>query len=344
MRAARFTRADRGFSIETIPVPAPAPHEVVVRVAACGICLSDVHLLDGSLKTPLEVVTPGHEAAGTIAACGSSVSGWSVGQRVVMAGGKACGTCRSCLDGGGETRCSRFQIMGFAYDGAWAEYIAVPWSSLCAIPDHLPFPQAAILADAVSTPFAGLSDRGALRAGESVGLWALAGSACTPCRSRACSARRRSWRLTRCRTPAKGRWPPEPTWRSIPNMTTCGHGCSRSRAAAASISRVDLFGANQVLAEGVGCLARHGRMVMIGLSHDPIQLGPGVVFGVQSHALLGHLGYTKPQLDRLVELVSYGRLDVSRSISDLMPLADVARGVERLARKEGNPIRLVVEP
>jgi len=344
MRAARFTRADRGFSIETIPVPAPAPHEVVVRVAACGICLSDVHLLDGSLKTPLEVVTPGHEAAGTIAACGSAVTGWSVGQRVVMAGGKACGACRSCLDGGGETRCTRFQIMGFAYDGAWAEYIAVPWSSLCAIPDHLPFPQAAILADAVSTPFAGLSDRGALRAGESVGLWGVGGlgvhavqiarmlgAAPIVAVDPLSSARERA--LAAGADMALD--PKHDDVRTRVLEITRGRGLDLA---------VDLFGANQVLAEGVGCLARHGRMVMIGLSHDPIQLGPGVVFGVQSHALLGHLGYTKPQLDRLVELVSYGRLDVSRSISDLMPLADVARGVERLARKEGNPIRLVVEP
>ena len=85
-------------------------------------------------------------------------------------------------------------------------------------------------------------------------------------------------------------------------------------------------------------------LVMIGLSMEPIALGPGVAFGVHSHALLGHLGYQKEHLDQLVKLVATGRLDVSRSVSEVMPLEQVARGVERLAKKEGNPIRLVVAP
>ena len=63
-----------------------------------------------------------------------------------------------------------------------------------------------------------------------------------------------------------------------------------------------------------------------------------------SHSLLGHLGYDNSHLDQLIEFVASGRLDVSGSISDVMPLDDVVRGVERLATKEGDPIRLVVAP
>ncbi|MEO8503543.1 MAG: zinc-binding dehydrogenase, partial [Acidobacteriota bacterium] len=270
--------------------------------------------------------------------------GWKPGQRVVMAGGRPCGACRNCVNGGGERECSRFQIMGFAYDGAWAELIAVPWFSLTAIPDHLPFPQAAILADAVSTPYAGLTDRGQLRAGEAVGLWGVGGlgvHAVQVARMIGAapilaidplpSARARA--LVAGADAAID--PASEDVRARVLELTRGRGLDLA---------VDLFGANRVLAEGAGCLARHGRLLMIGLSHDPIQLGPGVLFGVQSHALLGHLGYTKQQLDRLVDLVAFGRLDVSRSISDVMPLSEIKRGVERLARKEGDPIRLIVEP
>lgn len=107
---------------------------------------------------------------------------------------------------------------------------------------------------------------------------------------------------------------------------------------------VDLVGANAVLAQAGSCLGRSGRLLMIGLSQDPIQLGPGVLFGLASQSLLGHLGYAKRHLDELVELVSHGRLDVTGSISDTMPLEDVGRGVRQLATKEGNPIRLVVTP
>ena len=107
---------------------------------------------------------------------------------------------------------------------------------------------------------------------------------------------------------------------------------------------VDLYGANRVLVQADACLARFGRLVIIGLSNEPISLGPNVQFGVTSHSLLGHLGYDKSHLDQLIEFVANGRLDVSGSISDVIPLDDVVRGVERLANKEGDPIRLVVAP
>jgi len=107
---------------------------------------------------------------------------------------------------------------------------------------------------------------------------------------------------------------------------------------------VDLVGANAVLAEAAACLGRFGRIVMVGLSMDPLQLGPGVVLGMRSQSVLGHLGYQKRHLDDLVKLVGAGRLELSRSISGTLPLDDVAAGVRRLATKENDPIRLVVTP
>src|SRR6476469_1491827 len=120
MRAARFDSSTRALEVVHVPVPMPGPGEVVVRVKACGICLSDVHLLDGSLPSDLPVVTPGHEAAGVIAAVGSGVPYWQPGTPVVMAGGKPCGTCMDCAAGRLE-RCANTRIMGFNFDCAWAE-------------------------------------------------------------------------------------------------------------------------------------------------------------------------------------------------------------------------------
>jgi threonine dehydrogenase-like Zn-dependent dehydrogenase len=77
---------------------------------------------------------------------------------------------------------------------------------------------------------------------------------------------------------------------------------------------------------------------------DPIELGIGVLFGVSSQTLMGHLGYGKADLDTVVDLVVRKRLDVSASISGLLPLEDVAAGVEQLRTKQGDPVRLVVTP
>lgn len=345
MRAAVFDSTTRRLELEDVPIPEPGPAEVLVRVAACGICLSDVHLIDGTLPAGLERVIPGHESAGVIERAGEQVPDfWRPGTRVLMAGGKACGTCESCLGGFDNSRCRSPMVMGFAYDGAWAEYVVVPWQALVEVPDHVPLDQAAILADAVATPYAGLTERGGLRQGESVGLWGIGGLGVHAVQiarmvgavpiialDPSPAARDRALRFgaDHALDPMADRVEEE-VWR-----LTGGRGLDLA---------VDLFGANRVLVQADACLGRGGRLVIVGLSGEPIVLGINAQFGVMAHSLLGHLGYSKEHLVDLVRFVASGRLDVSRSVSEVMPLEEVPRGVERLATKEGDPIRLVVAP
>ena len=343
MRAARYDAGSRTLTVETVPVPEPGPGEVLVRVEACGICLSDVHLIDGSLPGPLPVVTPGHEAAGVVERLGANVIGWRPGQRVVLGGGRPCLACDSCRRGQPDA-CQAFEIMGFNYDGAWAQYVVVPALVMTEVPEQIPLEQAAVLADAVSTPYAGLIERGQLKAGESVGLWGIGGlgvhavqlarmvgAATIIAVDPLPSARERA-------LVAGADVALDPTSQDIPAeilRLTGGKGLDLA---------VDLVGANSVLAQGDACLGRGGRLLMVGLSLEPIELGPGVFFGLLSHSLLGHLGYSKHHLDELVDLVAAGRFDLSRSVSGLLPLEDIVEGVRQLAEKRGNPVRLVVQP
>lgn len=344
MRAARLDTAARRLAVEHVAVPVPGPLEVLVRVRACGICLSDVHIIDGSLHVPHARLTPGHEASGELAACGALVTGWSVGDRVAIAGGRACGRCAACTHGRPVEQCLAYEIMGAHYDGAWAEYVVVPASALSRVPAHVPFTQAAILADAVATPYAALVDRAALRPGESVGLWGIGGLgvhavqvarllgaapiiAVDPLPS--ARARARAFGADLALHPGDD---------DVPAAVAHATGGRMLDVT------MDLFGANASLAQAVRCTARYGRTVMVGLTAEPMRLGPGVLFGTRSQALLGHLGYRKEHLDQLVALVAGGRLDVSRSISEVLPLDAVVDGVERLATKRGDPIRLVVAP
>lgn len=345
MRAAVFESSTRQLEVGEVRTPEPGPDEVVVRVAACGICLSDVHLIDGTLPTPLPRVIPGHESAGVIESAGEQVpEHWHPGKRVLMAGGKPCGKCRSCVAEGDPSRCLNFLVMGFGYDGAWAEFVVVPWLTLVDVPDHVPLEQAAILADAVATPYAALTDRAAIRPGEAVGLWGIGGLGVHAVQiARMVGA-----------TPIIA-LDPSPAARSRaiefgadfaldPSADDVVQQVWRLTEDRGLDAALDLFGANSVLVQADACLGRRGRLVIVGLAAERIELGPNVLFGVMSHSLLGHLGYAKEHLTQLVRLVSSGRLDVSRSVSDLLPLEDVGHGVERLASKEGDPIRLVVTP
>jgi threonine dehydrogenase-like Zn-dependent dehydrogenase len=99
-----------------------------------------------------------------------------------------------------------------------------------------------------------------------------------------------------------------------------------------------LAGANRALDQAVSCLGRGGRAVLIGMCMEPVQLSePSVLFGYYNHALLGHLGYQKRNIDQLVRLVASGWLDLSRSISDVLPLEDVARAWSGSARRKATP-------
>ncbi len=121
MRAQRFHADTKTIAVEDVPIPEPGPGEVLVKVEFCGICHSDLSLIDGTFPALLPEVTQGHEASGTIAKVGAGVTGWSEGDRVVPSAGRPCFVCRNCRRGD-LTNCLNIQLMAFAYDGAWAEY------------------------------------------------------------------------------------------------------------------------------------------------------------------------------------------------------------------------------
>ena len=343
MRAARFDQSTRELALTEVPVPALLPHEVLVRVQACGVCLSDIHLIDGSLPSNLPVVTPGHEPAGVIEKIGEGVPYWQPGQRVVMAAGRPCLSCSSCA-GGHTDSCRAVQIMGFSFDGAWAEFVVVPYAALTLVPDVVPIEQAAILADAVSTPYAALLERAEVKPAEAVGVWGVGGLGIHAVKlARLLGAApivvldpRESARERGLRAGADiAIDPTAPDAVQQVRMVTGGDGLDVA---------LDVVGSPAVLQQAEQCLAHAGRLVMVGMSLEPTVLGPGALFSLQSQSLLGHLGYSKHHLDQLVRLVEMGRLDVSDSVSDVLPLDDIADAVDRLATKRGDPVRLVIRP
>ncbi len=345
MLAARFESATRKLTLKEVPIPEPRTGEVLVKVAACGICLSDVHVLDGMLQLKVPEVTLGHEASGAIAAVGAGVpSFWKEGQRVVIMPGRSCGQCFACVSGGSLDDCKNVQIMGNDYDGAWAGYVAVPFNTLSLLPEGVPFEQAAILADAVSTPYSGLLETGALRPAESVGVWGVGGlGAHTVQVARLAGAvpiiAVDSLPAARERALVLGADfaldPADPKLREQIFRITERRGLDLA---------VDLVGLTATRTQADSCLGTNGRLVLIGLTPQPIHLDNAVGFTLRMHTLRGHLGGKKSNLDALVKLLASKRLDLSRSISEVMPLAEVARGVEQLEKKIGHPIRLLVRP
>src|ERR1700684_3920077 len=131
----------RHLEIADMPVPSPAPDEVLVRVAACGICGSDVHGYDGSSGRRIPPIVMGHEAAGTVAAIGKEVKGFKEGDRVTFDSTIYCGSCANCLRGD-VNLCDNRQVLGvscgdYRRAGAFAEFVVVPARIIYRLPEIL---------------------------------------------------------------------------------------------------------------------------------------------------------------------------------------------------------------
>lgn len=344
MLAARLVRPGAPLRIEEVPIPTPAYDEVLVRVQACGLCGTDLHLaVEGDLPVERTPITLGHEAAGIVAEVGDGVSQFKQADRVALFPAASCGACRYCL-AGRESLCDVSKVYGMARDGALAHYVTAPARSVLHLPESIPFDVGAIVSDGVATPFHALRARGALRAGETVGVFGCGGLG------------------------------------SHAILLAKMMGASRIIAVdvdAVALERASLFGAELVLnpqetdtvkairkhlggsgldlaLEFVGrpetvelslrSLGKGGRAVVVGVGMGKPTLPPLVAFVGREQALLGSFGMDRADIEDLYSLIDAGRLDLSESISARYPLEEADAALQHLANKAKSVVRVVVEP
>ncbi len=195
MKAAVLDAPHASLRVERIPVPRPREGEVLVRVAACGVCHTDLHVIKGEVRFPTPAVL-GHEISGTVAALGPGVDGPPVGSRVVASFIMPCGTCRHCSVGRDDL-CERFfeynRLRGTLFDGTTrlyrtdgaplamysmgglAEYAVVPATDVFVLPDALPLEESAVLGCAVFTTYGAVRHGADVRPGETVAVVAVGG-------------------------------------------------------------------------------------------------------------------------------------------------------------------------
>lgn len=343
MLAERFYAATKEIKLENIPIPVPGPGEVLIKVAFCGICHSDLSLIDGNFPARVPVITQGHEVAGTVAALGPGVNQWKVGDRVIPSAGKACLNCRNCLRGD-FANCLDLNLMAFAYDGGWAEYVVAGAIGCTRVPDNVPLEQAALLADAVSTPFAAVVRTAKVHLGNAVGIWGvggvgthlvqlvkLAGGVPIIAVDINDAALERALRVGA-----------DYAFRSddpeLQAKITQATGGRRLDVA------FDAVGISATTRQAVANLDTNGQVVTVGMSAQSIDAGSFMEFSLLRKQVKGHLGYKVQDISILAELLSRGRLDLSESVTEIVPLSEIHRGIEMLEKKTNNPIRILVQP
>jgi 2-desacetyl-2-hydroxyethyl bacteriochlorophyllide A dehydrogenase len=144
MRAIVF-EAERSLALREVADPVPSATEVVVEVAAVGICGTDVHVYDGEFEGTVYPLIPGHEASGVVTAVGTAVEGLAIGDHIVVNPSTTCGTCEFCLNGRSNL-CRKWNGLGVvASDGASAVYLKAPAANVYRLRDETDLYDAALI-------------------------------------------------------------------------------------------------------------------------------------------------------------------------------------------------------
>lgn len=333
----------RHLEIADIPIPAPARDEVLVRVAACGICGSDVHGYDGSTGRRIPPLVMGHEAAGAIAETGAGASGFAKGDRVTFDSTVYCGECGNCRRGD-VNLCDRRQVLGvscgdYRRNGAFAEFVVVPARIVHRLPDNLSFSEAALL-EAVAVALHAVSlapiqpGSTALVVGAgTIGLLvqqALAVAECEPVFVADVDA-------TRLKLSA-----------SLGATTILGSGADlvqevlRLTNGTGVDITVEAVGLNQTVTTAINATRKGGSVILVG------NVSPEVTLPLQSVVtrqirLQGSCA-SSGEYPRAIKLMSSGKINVKPLISAVAPLTDGPKWFERLYAREPNLMKVVLQP
>ncbi len=333
------------------PVPRPGPGEVLVKVAACGICGTDVKIITKGMPNmpPYGEFTFGHEWAGTVVALGETVDELKIGDRVAIEAHKGCGRCENCIDGK-YTACLNYgrldkghRTSGMTVDGGFAEYAVQHINSVYKIPDNIDFNAATYVTTAGNALYA-LDKSGGYLAGDAVvvigpgpiGLSVVQGA-------RALGAEKIILLGTREERLAIGRElgathtinvreEPDPAARV--RELTRGKGSERAFECAGTAESFDY---------AIKSVKKSGTVVLVAFYKEaiPAQLDYVVLNQI---SLLSVRGEGNRNCERALSLMAQGRLRTEKIITHHFPLEEFHKGLDYFVNRKGNAMKVVINP
>lgn len=331
----------RRLEYTDVAVPEPQSGEVLVRVAACGICGSDVHGYDGSSGRRIPPIIMGHEAAGVVAGVGEGVHGFSEGDRVTFDSTVYCGECTNCRRGD-INLCDRREVLGvscgdYRRAGAFAEFVTVPARIVHRLPENLPFEDAAML-EAVAVALHAVSlapaphDGTALVVGAgTIGLLLQQALRVAGC-SRVFVTDPDRTRLSLSEKLGATEAISENVFEQISQLTN-GTGVDLA---------VEAVGKTESVGTAIDCVRKGATIILVGNITPEIKIHLQKVVSRQLR-LQGSCA-SAGEYPRAIELMSKGEIEVKPLISAVAPLAEGARWFERLYSHEPNLMKVVLRP
>lgn len=336
------------LALAELDTPTPAAGDVLVRIAACGVCGSDIHGFTGSTGRRIPPLVMGHEAAGTVEAVGEDVTDLAAGDRVAIDSTVFCGSCEYCTTGR-ENLCIHRQVLGvscghYRRHGCFAEYVCVPRRIVHRIPDAVDFVSAALLEPltialhAVNLGDAGTATRSAVVVGAgTIGLACVAALKARGVRriaaidfdaGRLAQARRLGAHATF-------------TAGSDAGQAAAAWGTSSDDADGADLV-IEAVGATAAVRTAVDAATRGGTVVLVGNVSPSIELPLQQV--VTRQIRLQGSCCAAGCYPEAIQLVADRTVDLSGFVSCVAPLADGPELFERLHRHEPGLVKVVLRP
>ena len=327
------------LELADVPVPQPAAGEVLVRVAACGICHTDLHYIDHGVKTFKSPVILGHEVSGTIAGLGAGVTRFREGDRVLLPAVFCCGTCRLCR-AGRENICEQMRMLGNHVDGAYAEYVVGPAKDCFPLPAEIPLEEACLIGDAMSTPYHAVKHRARVRLGESVAVFGCGGVGINAVQFAALAGGHviavdiDDRKLERAREfGARDTLNPRAFERVDKEL--------KKRTGGGVDVAMEVIGKPETLRAAYDSVRVGGRMCVVGYCADPVTLALSKTMFYELE-IVGSLGCRPGDYPELIELVRTGRVKLRELVSGRYALDNIFAGLDALRRGDG--LRGIVLP
>ncbi len=357
MRAAVLHDISRGLEVQTIRTPRPRFGEVLIKVAACGLCHSDLHVLGGAIAFPLPAVL-GHEVTGTVVELGpgNEHSGLVLGQHVAGGFLMPCGQCEACASGHDEL-CGPFfdlnRLKGCLYDGqtrlvsldgepiymysmgGLAEYAVVPATALAPVPESVDLVPAAILGCAAMTGFGAVRRGADLRYGESVAVVAVGGVGTNIVQVASAFGASQVIAID----VSDEKLAPMRGYGATAVVNSATHDAREEVLRLTGGKGVDVafevLGAPETWKTALDVLADGGRMVPVGLGAGvrtaPVEINRTVR---RSQRILGSYGArTRQDLPAVVDLAASGVINYRDVVSKRIPLEEVGAGYQALSQR-----------
>lgn len=340
MRAAIYREPYTPLDLTDWEKPVPEQDEILVEIAACGICHTDLRYIDHGIspvKSPPMIL--GHEVSGTVIEVGADTPDISPGARVLIPSVIPCRDCSYC-NSGKTNLCSNRIMIGNQIDGGYAEYMTVPREGVIPIPDDLSFPEASILAGSYAVSHHALQNVGKLQPEETLLVFGSGGVGAAAIQIGHDIG---AHVIALDMNPIKLRWAEE----MGADETVNSHGIRdlgkhiRKMTGGGVDLALEAIGAPRTIYQTFTCLKPNGRAVILGYTGNHAKI-PADQLVMSEREILGVFGCPLDEYPKIFERVQQDRYNPEKIVTDSLPLEEIEQGLNNV--RSGQTLRTIIIP